>query len=244
MGLVGSRHFIKMAKEESGAETLYPAISAYINLDMVGRLRDQPLQMQGTGSSSEWGVILDGLVGNHDLEIKRSPSPFLPTDATPIYKAGVPVLAAFTGLHPDYHKPSDTIDKIDYEGLHKISSYLAVLVESIANRPESPVYAEFVRPDMRPKVSLGISFEPDAADAEGLKVTRVVSGSPAEQAGVQDGDVMKQLDGKAVANRDALFRVMGDLKAGVAYPLEMKRGDEAMNLTIKPVARGNPRSGE
>ncbi|MFT5470145.1 MAG: Zn-dependent M28 family amino/carboxypeptidase [Verrucomicrobiales bacterium] len=244
MGLVGSKYFIKEAMEESGAETIYPAISAYVNLDMVGRLQDRPLLLQGTGSSSEWDAILDELAGEHDLEIKRSPSPFLPTDATPIYSAGVPILAAFTGLHPDYHTPTDTVDKVDFEGIQKIADYLADLIESVAKRPESLVYTEFVRPDMRPKVSLGISFDPKADEAEVLKIAKVVEGSPAEQAGVEVGDVIEQLDGKPAANRDALFRVLGELKAGVEYPLEVQRGEKAVKLTIKPVARGNPRSGE
>lgn len=239
MGLVGSRHYIKTAKESSGAETLHPAISAYINLDMVGRLRGKPLKLQGAGSSDAWAPILAGLAKQHDLEIQQSPSPFLPTDAAPIYSAGVPVIAAFTGLHPEYHTPFDTPDKVDYEGLHKVSSYLADLIQQLANREDALVYTEFVRPNQNPKVSLGIAFEAAGGEGGGLKVTQVVEDSPAAKAGVKVGDVLNHLDGKKVNNRESLFRAIAELNANKEYPLAVKRGDEAVNLTIKPVAREN-----
>lgn len=243
MGLIGSRHFIQAESEKRGVEKLYPAISAYVNLDMVGRLGDQPLKVQGTGSSPGWGAVLDELAERHDLETKRSPSPFLPTDATPFYQAGVPVLAAFTGLHPDYHRPSDTAEKIDYEGLRRLTAYLADLIQVLANRTETLAYAEFVRPDPQPRLSLGIAFEPDQT-AAGLKITRVVDGSPADQAGIETGDVLLQLNGNDLGDRDKLFRAIGELKAGDAYPIRVSRSGEPVDLTIKPVARRNPRSGD
>ncbi|MEM7015691.1 MAG: M20/M25/M40 family metallo-hydrolase, partial [Verrucomicrobiota bacterium] len=238
MGLIGSRHYIQTAKESAEAETLYPAITAYINLDMVGRLNDRPLKLQGSGSSEEWAPILADLAEKHGLEIQESPSPFMPSDASPVYAAGVPVIAAFTGLHPDYHTPLDTPDKIDYEGLHVVSNYLADLVQQIANREDALAYTKFVRPNQNPKVSIGIAFEP-VEEEGGIRVTEVVEDSPAAKAGVEAGDLLDELNGKKVNSRVTLLRVIADLNAEKEYPLVVKRGDENVNLTIKPVARVN-----
>ena len=106
-------------QKEEKKDKVYPSIAAYFNLDMVGRLEGKPLTVHGTGSSATWSELVDSVSG--DLELKKSDNPYLPTDSTPVYNAGVPILALFTGLHDDYHTPRDTIDKIDYKGLEKVS---------------------------------------------------------------------------------------------------------------------------
>ena len=96
MGLHGSKYYVNEAATGEGDEkVLYPQVSAYLNLDMVGRLGDKPLRVQATGSSSTWETLLDGI--QTDLEIQRLANPFLPTDSTSFYNAGVPSLALFTG---------------------------------------------------------------------------------------------------------------------------------------------------
>ena len=142
MGLFGSKHFINKQKEEK-KDKVYPSIAAYFNLDMVGRLEGKPLTVHGTGSSATWSELVDSVSG--DLELKKSDNPYLPTDSTPVYNAGVPILALFTGLHDDYHTPRDTIDKIDYTGLEKVSKYLRDLTTATANLESAPDYIKVKR---------------------------------------------------------------------------------------------------
>ncbi|MDE0571624.1 MAG: M28 family peptidase [Verrucomicrobiales bacterium] len=139
MGLFGSKHFVKKQKEIKG-DGIYPSISAYLNLDMIGRLKENPLIVHGTGSSKAWNGIVDSIEG--EMKIEKSESPYLPTDSTPIYNAGVPILALFTGLHDDYHTPADTPDKIDYAGLLKVTNYLQSLTTATANQEIAPDYVK------------------------------------------------------------------------------------------------------
>ena len=140
MGLFGSKHFVKKQKEIK-EDKIYPSISAYLNLDMIGRLEEKPLIVHGTGSSQSWDALVDSIAT--EMKIEKSANPNLPTDSTPIYNAGVPILALFTGLHDDYHTPADTPDKIDYAGLLKVTNYLQSLTTATANREMPPDYVKF-----------------------------------------------------------------------------------------------------
>ena len=142
MGLFGSKHFAQKQKEIK-EEKVYPSIAAYINLDMIGRLEEKPLIVHGTGSSQSWDNLVDSVAG--ELKLEKSASPYLPTDSTPLYNVGVPILALFTGLHDDYHTPRDTPDKIDYPGLEKVSKYLRDLTSATANLESAPDYIKVKR---------------------------------------------------------------------------------------------------
>ncbi|HAA87403.1 MAG TPA: hypothetical protein DCE22_04050, partial [Verrucomicrobiales bacterium] len=108
---------------------------------MIGRLEEKPLIVHGTGSSQSWDALVDSV--ETEIKIEKSANPNLPTDSTPLYNAGVPILALFTGLHDDYHTPADTPDKIDYAGLLKVTNYLQSLTTTTANREMPPDYVNF-----------------------------------------------------------------------------------------------------
>jgi len=236
MGLHGSSHYVKHLKGDGGGDaTIFPATATYINLDMVGRLGDKPLNVQGTASSGQWKAVLDSLGG--DLETKRSPSPYIPTDSAPFYASGVPILALFTGLHDDYHTPADTVEKIDFEGLEKISGYLQSLTAAAANLEAAPAYVKVPRGrGPQPKVMIGIRSE-DVADKGGVRVVEVIAGSPAEKAGIEAEDILNQLDGKKVANLQGLLRILTKLEADKEYAAQVKRGEEQVELTLVPAKR-------
>ena len=99
--------------------------------------------VHGTGSSTALSGIVDSL--SEGFEVKKSDNPYLPTDSTPVYNAGVPILALFTGLHDDYHTPRDTTDKIDYIGLEKVSKYLRDITTATANLESAPDYIKVKR---------------------------------------------------------------------------------------------------
>ena len=241
MGLHGSKHYAthppihsspNSAKGEGEDKSLYPAISAYINLDMVGRLGEKALLVQATGSSKTWQGLLDSIT--HDVETRRVRTPYLPTDSTSFYNAGVPVLSLFTGTHDEYHTPADTADKIDYTGLTQVASYVQLLAEATANLGTAP---EYVKVDRNPpKVKIGIRME-DAQGHGGVKVLDVLEDSPAQLAGIQPGDIITSLDGGAVQDIQTLRAILRKMKARKEYPLEVQRGGESKPLKITPAKR-------
>ena len=109
LGTLGSIHFVEQLAGKGG---LQGKVSAYLNLDMVGHL-DQKLYLQGTGSSSTWLSEIERRNVPVGLAIATKADPYLPTDSTPFYMQGVPVLNAFTGAHEDYSTPRDTADKLN-----------------------------------------------------------------------------------------------------------------------------------
>ncbi len=230
MGLHGSKYYTDhTAKGEGKDKTLYPAISSYINLDMVGRLRKQPLLVQATGSSHAWGKLLDGITPG--LDTRRVRTPYLPTDSTSFYNAGVPVLSVFTGTHDDYHTPGDTPDKIDYTGLAKIATYAQLIAEATANLGAPPDFAKVDRNP--PKVIIGIQMDDTGSDA-GVKVLEVVPDSPAAKAGIQNSDIITFLDGKEVKSIDSLQTILRTMKADKEYPLKVSRDGKVEELKVTP----------
>ena len=122
MGTLGSSHFAKTLAEQTEGDDndIGAAVAAYLNMDMIGRL-DENLYLQGTGSSPVWTREIERRNVPLGLSIVTSGDSYLPTDATPLYLKGVPVLSAFTGAHSDYSTPRDTADKINYAGTEKIA---------------------------------------------------------------------------------------------------------------------------
>ena len=125
LGLHGSHAYVaelqtKLAAKNSGtpqtspaSPSIYPRVAAYLNMDMVGRF-EKVLILQGIGSSNYWSSQIERLHVATQLPVTLQKDTFLPTDATSFYQAGVPILAAFTGTHADYHTPRDTPDKLNY----------------------------------------------------------------------------------------------------------------------------------
>lgn len=129
MGLVGSSRFVDDPPRP--LET----IEAMINMDMVGRMRDGKLMVMGTGTAKEFPAILDGAGTDGFEKIQRSEDGYGPSDHSSFYKKRVPVLALFTGAHADYHKPTDTWDKLNYEGLEHVADFATELVDTLLHRP-------------------------------------------------------------------------------------------------------------
>jgi hypothetical protein len=236
IGLRGSKFYLGQSNAEEGAR--HPEIAAYLNMDMVGRAGDNRFVIHGTASSTAWGGILDAAGEADGLQIKRSESPYIPSDSIAFYNAGVPVLAAFTGLHDDFHKPSDTIDKIDFAGLDHIARYMGRLIVTVANAPGVPDYVKVPRGrkgGAAAKVWLGVGLE--THEGGGVRLTSVASDSPAEQAGLLTGDVLIKLHGKELKSRDDLLKVVATMKAGQEYGAVVRRKDEELAVTLVPKAR-------
>jgi len=238
LGLLGSSKFVSNRRGDEGK---LPGIAAYLNMDMVGRYRDQ-LIVQGTGSSEAWSQLIERANVPVGLRIKTNPDAYLPTDTTPFYAAGVPVLSAFTGAHEDYHRPSDTPDKLNYEGLRKTAHFMALITRSLVQRDDAPAYIAQKRPDQqtpRGGMRAYLGTIPDYAQSEvkGVKLTGVSEGGPADQAGVQGGDVVIGLGDKTIENIYDYTYAIGDLKVGEQTKIAVRRGDKTLELKITPGSR-------
>ena len=122
IGLVGSSYFV-----EHPTLPLTNAV-AYLNFDMVGRLKDNKLLLQGIGSSDAWRRLIEKRNVAAGFNAVLQEDPYLPTDTTSFYPKGVPVLSFFTGSHEDYHRPTDDADKLDYEGLQRITKFAGSII--------------------------------------------------------------------------------------------------------------------
>ncbi|MCH2061739.1 MAG: M28 family peptidase [Verrucomicrobiales bacterium] len=230
MGLFGSKHYVAKAGKNGD---LYPKTAAYLNMDMVGRLGKNPLNVMATGSSKDWKGIIDSL--DKELKIKISPNPNLPTDSTSFYSGGVPVIALFTGLHDEYHTPDDTPDKIDFNGLNRITHYLENLTSTVANLDAPPTYLKSARrEEQKPtKLVIGVRIE-NVADNGGVKILETLPGSPAQKAGIRKGDIIEQIDGRKTNDIKGLREALNKLEAGKQYSTGVKRGNKLMLLEMTP----------
>ena len=205
MGLLGSSHFTRTFRGQGDEPTtLRPEVAAYLNMDMIGRLETN-LVLQGIGSSPVWTELIEQYNVPIGLPITLQNDSYLPTDATSFYLKKVPVLSAFTGAHADYHTPHDTADKINTAGAEKVVRLMAAVTRNIASRADVPEYREMDKPAGgigRVSLRAYLGTIPDYAqgDIVGVKLSGVVKGGPAEQAGLQGGDIIIKLAGKKIEN--------------------------------------------
>jgi hypothetical protein len=234
-GLLGSRAFIR--NEISPSELV-----AYINLDMVGRLEANRLTVQAMGSSSVWPGIVEraNIPGGFDLAL--SDDPYLPTDSSAFNSEGVPTLNLFTGTHSDYHKPSDTADKLNYEGLARISSFTGLIARRVAESDPAP---EFVQVERAPENTASRAsmraytgtIPEYATEIEGLLLGGVMAGGPAEKAGLQKGDVVVEFAGAPVLNIYDYMNALEAARIGEPLTVVFLRDGERHSVTLVPTAR-------
>jgi Zn-dependent M28 family amino/carboxypeptidase len=136
LGLLGAMHYLKAPKGK---------VVAMINLDMVGRLRDNQLQIQGQDTAKEWAELVGG-ANDDKLQLGPAGEPYGPGDHTAFAQSGVPALLLFTGPHADYHKPSDTPDKLSFPGIEKVARYAFRLAKAVADRPAALTYVRATAP--------------------------------------------------------------------------------------------------
>ncbi len=249
-GLLGSNFYVN--------HPVVPLAStvAMINMDMIGRLKDNKLIVGGIGTAQGWReMITDAnqhyIVSMVQLGTTRPTTQDLfaltlnedgygPSDHSSFYAKQVPVLFFWTGTHEDYHKPSDTADKINYEGEARILYLITGVVQKIDSSEQRPVYtvakSEASGRTMTFKVSLGTI--PNYAESNnGLKLDGVRDDSPAAKAGIKAGDVIVKMAGRDVRNVYDYTYALGEMKAGVEYEVELMRGGERLKLKIIPAAR-------
>jgi hypothetical protein len=236
LGLLGSAAFV--AKPPAPIDQL----AAYLNFDMVGRMQDNKLTLQAVGSSAAWPKIIEQLniAAGFDLQLQQDP--YQPTDVSSFNGAGIPSLAFFTGTHTDYHRPTDTAEKIDYDDLDRIVDFAAAIVKRLADADDAPPFVKVDPPTQggasRAGVRIFTGTIPDyATDAKGLLLGGVVGGGPAEQAGLQKGDVIVEIAGQTIANIYDYTYALDVLKIGQPAKVVYMRGGQRRETTLTPAAR-------
>ncbi|HEX6126477.1 MAG TPA: M28 family peptidase [Pyrinomonadaceae bacterium] len=164
---------------------------------------------------------------------------FGPSDHSSFYGKQIPVLFFFTGTHTDYHKPSDTFEKINYEGLTNITNYVGEIARAIDQNPTKPTYAVAKTSGQMGQVRMSVSLGtiPSYADStDGMVLDGVRENSPAAKAGLKAGDKVVKLAGKDVRNAMDYTYVLSSMKPGEEYEVELIRGTERMTLKVVPAA--------
>jgi Tol biopolymer transport system component len=242
IGLLGSNAWCRDLAKFTGDENakLGNQLCANLNLDMVGRL-GRNLMLQGTGSSDWWAGEIEKRNVVTGLPVQMQADSYLPTDASTFYLRGVPILSAFTGSHDDYHKPSDTADKVNYDGAAKITRLMMLIGRTLATGTEEPALREMAKPAEGPRGGLRayLGTVPDYAQdgVQGVKLSGVSAIGPAAKAGVLAGDIIVKLAGKDVNNIYDYTFVMGALKIGQETEMDVMRGGKRVTLKITPGSR-------
>lgn len=214
-------------------------VAAMINLDMVGRMNENEVVVQGTGTSGAWEEILED-ANRKKLTLKGVPDGFGPSDHSSFYAQEIPVLFFFTGLHDDYHRPSDDWDLVNYEGLAKIVGLVDRVIGEIDEGDERPDYVNVPRrssgTNVRLKVVLGII--PDYGfGGEGLRITGVSEGGAAEKGGLRNGDIIVGLNGKEVNGIEAYMAALQSVEPGDDVEVVVERNGEKIVSTVRPTGR-------
>jgi C-terminal processing protease CtpA/Prc len=208
-----------------------------LNMDMIGRLKDNSLAVIGTQTAKEWEAIVTKANVETKLKLSMSGDGYGPSDQTSFYLKKIPVLHFFTGAHEDYHKPSDTWDKINSEGEAKIAKLVMNVALALATVDKRMAVIEIAAPsasgDSR-GYGASLGTIPDmTGSVAGVKISGVKAGGPAEAAGLIAGDIILSLDGKKLASLQDMTYVLRELKPGQEIEIVYLRDGKEKKTTAK-----------
>jgi aminopeptidase YwaD len=237
LGLLGSSYFVN-----------HPALPldrdvAMINMDMIGRVRDSKIFIGGVGTGSTLKKLLEEVTPKYGLHIDYSEAGYGSSDHTSFTTKQVPVLFFFSGLHADYHKPSDTWDKIDAPDAAKLLQMIAEVSEDLRESPDRPLFVRVKEPGHAEGVagqsSGGSGYGPyfgsipDFGEtAKGVKFADVHEDSPAAKAGFKAGDILVEFDGKPIQNLYDFTYALRAKKPGDEVMVKVMRGDTPVEAKV------------
>jgi len=232
LGTLGSIDFLKHAPEDFKTSN----VAAMLNLDMVGRAKDKKVMIYGVGTGTGFEALVKAANDGLGLDLKPSADGFGGSDQTAFVNAGVPVLFFFTGSHEDYHRPSDTVDKLNVSDQALISALVYKSAVQIINAPERPKFIKLEAP----KMGLGIGrvrlgTMPDYSfEGKGLRITGVRGGTAADKAGIKGGDVIVNLGGKRVDNIQDYMIALNALTPALETTVTILRDGKEVELKVTP----------
>jgi hypothetical protein len=230
LGLYGSKYFVEHPTIE------LRSVNYMINMDMVGRMNDssKAVTVGGFGTSPTWSNIIRTNAKTNPFAIKIDSSGTGPSDHTSFYRKDIPVLFFFTGLHTDYHKPSDDAPKINYTGELYVVKYVFNVVTATSDLPKlafTKTREQQVGTSTRFTVSMGIMPDYTYSGA-GVRVDGVSEGRAAQKAGLKAGDVVTQLGEHKVSSVEGYMQALSKFKKGDATKVKVKRGNDELEFDI------------
>ncbi|WP_315818939.1 M20/M25/M40 family metallo-hydrolase [Paraflavitalea speifideaquila] len=213
-------------------------VSYMINMDMVGRLNDssKTLTVGGYGTSPFWGEAFARLnTKKQPLTLKFDSSGTGPSDHTSFYRKDIPVLFFFTGLHSDYHRPSDDFDKINYAGEWEIIKLIESIVQA-ANTKGKLAFTKTreVQTSTSTRFSVTMGIMPDYTfTGSGVRVDGVTDNRPASKAGIKTGDVIVQLGDFSTTSMEGYMQALSKFKKGNKAKVKYKRGEEIKEAEVE-----------
>ncbi len=229
LGLNGSKYFVEHPSVPLNS------INYMINMDMVGRMNDstKTITVGGYGTSPSWKTMIES-VKKKDFMMRFDSSGTGPSDHSSFYRKDIPVLFFFTGLHSDYHKPSDDADKINYVGMLKIIRFIQQMIEANKNNQKltfTKTREQQTSTSARFSVSMGIM--PDYSyTGSGVRVDGVSENRPAKKAGILPGDIVKQLGEHKTSSVESYMQALSKFKKGDTTTTIVLRGDKEIIFEI------------
>lgn len=230
LGLLGSKYFTEHPTVDLSS------VNYMINLDMVGRLNDsnKALMIGGYGTSPSWNKCLTSVSDTKYFTVKYDSSGVGPSDHTSFYRKDIPVLFFFTGLHSDYHKPTDDYEKINYDGEFFIVKYIYNIIGA-TNKEAKLTFTKTAENQIATNATFSVTLGimPDYSfNGNGVRVDGVSDGRPAQKAGLKPGDVITQLGADTVMSLENYMQALGKFKKGDKAPLKYKRGDKEISTEV------------
>ncbi len=233
LGLIGSRVFVE------NPPVPWNQITAMINFDMIGRLNENSprLTISGTGTAKIFKPMINKLATNQSFHIIMNPDGEGPSDHASFFRKRIPVLFFNSGLHEDYHQPTDDADKINYNGMKDIVNFAYQLLLDLANYNKTIKFKETKskgndRKHVNVKFTLGII--PDVSSSkDGLLVEGVRTGGIAEKAGIKKGDIIIEINGKTVKNIHDYMNRLNELENENTIRIKVKRDNEIKTLSTR-----------
>ncbi len=228
LGLFGSKYYT------DHPTVSFSDVNYMVNMDMVGRYSDsaKAITIGGVGTSPAWGTLLNEKKPVFTIKVDSSGTG--PSDHTSFYRKDIPVLFFFTGLHNDYHKPSDDYDKINFMGELIIVKYISRVIERSSKQPKlafTKTKEQQTTTSARFTVSMGIM--PDYTfSGSGVKVDGVSDGRAAQKAGIKTGDVVIKLGDFAITSMESYMQALAKFKKGDATKVKVKRGNDELEFDI------------
>ncbi len=234
IGLLGSSYLASNSVVDN-------KIVAMINVDSVGRLRDGRLYVGGLGSCERFRPMLKGLDDAYNFDLQLSDGGWDASDHVSFNAVEIPVLFFFTGPHPQYHSIEDTADLIEYQGLAKVSKLVEQMAILLLTDSKNFEYQH--NSDLKPVVHTGngkkrawLGTIPDFVEGiGGVKLSGVMSGSPADESGLTRGDILIKFDGEVIANLKDLTRVLQQHSEGEMIEVVVIRDEKekSFNITLR-----------
>lgn len=231
-GTLGSSFFVK------NPTVPFEKITTMVNMDMIGRMKDSTIIVQGAGTSPIWKELVSGVNKEIGLKVKFTDDGYGPSDHSPFYAKEKPVLFFFSGSHSDYHKPSDTWDKINASGEEQILMLAYRTIDEIQYLDTPPAYVRTKGDSVRMGGGSGelrayLGTIPDySEELVGVKLSGVREGSPAEKAGIKGGDVIVRFGGKEIRNIYDYTYALGAYKPGDKVEIGLLREGKPLTVSV------------